>query len=165
MRCRPDFVVALLLALALPAMSACAGPRTTEARRDVQAFILETLRKQEGEAWQRVGQYLLWSYRFDTAGCELEVGRESDLGDLFTQRIPMASATVVATQNSELVFDCRQATPCVDYRIKNPQNIDEQRVARTRLLVMDDADLTPLMNAFAELHQLCRDPYSPVRRR
>ncbi len=80
----------------------------------------------------------------------------------------MADATVVGTQNSEIVFDCREGRGCVDYNIKNREQIDEQRVARTRLLVMDDRDLTPLMNAFAELHQLCRDPYapaSPVQRR
>ncbi len=157
----------LLLLLTLPLLCAW-GTAGTDARRDAQAFILETLRKQEGEAWERVGQYLIWTYGFDRSGCLLTVEREAELGDLFQQRIPMADATVVGTQNSEIVFDCREGRGCVDYNIKNREQIDEQRVARTRLLVMDDRDLTPLMNAFAELHQLCRDPYapaSPVQRR
>ena len=150
------------LLLALPLLCAWVGG-DTEARRDAKTFILETLRKQEGDAWERTGQYMIWTYGFDRAGCELTVQREAEFGDLFQQRIPMAKATAVGTQNSEIVFDCRAGLPCVDYQIKNTQVTDEQRVARTRLLVMDHEDLTPLMNAFAELHQLCRDPYSPHR--
>lgn len=153
-----------LLVLALPWLMAFTRA-DTPARRDVQTFILETLQKQEGEAWERTGQFMLWSYRFDRSGCELTVQREADLGDLFQQRIPMATATAVATQGSEIVFDCRNGQPCIDYNIKNPRLTDTQRVARTRVLVMDQQDLTPLMNAFAELHQLCRDPYSPGRSR
>lgn len=135
------------------------------ARRDAQSFILETLRKQEGEAWERTGQFMIWTYSFDRTGCALTVQREAQLGDLFQQRIPLATATAVGTQNSEIVFDCRSGEPCIDYNIKNRDVADEQRVARTRVLVMDHQDLTPLMNAFAELHQLCRDPYAPTRSR
>ena len=136
----------------------------TPARRDVETFILETLRKQEGDTWERTGQFMIWTYDFDRARCLLTIEREAELGDLFQQRIPLATASAVGTQNSEIVFDCRENTPCIDYNIKNRKQIDEQRVARTRLLVMDSQDLTPLMNAFAELHQLCRDPYAPTRR-
>lgn len=150
----------LLLALPLLCAWTVGG---TEARRDARTFILETLRKQEGDAWERTGQYMIWTYGFDRAGCDLTVQREAEFGDLFQQRIPLAKAIAVGTQNSEIVFDCRNGTPCVDYNIKNLQLTDEQRVARTRLLVMDSEDLTPLMNAFAELHQLCRDPYAPHR--
>lgn len=151
------------LLLALPLLCGWLGGGT-EARRDAKTFILETLRKQEGDAWERTGQFMIWTYQFDRAGCALTVEREAEFGDIFQQRIPMASATAVGTQNSEIVFDCRAGEPCVDYLIKNLDVTDEQRVARTRLLVMDSADLTPLMNAFAELHQLCRDPYAPHRR-
>ena len=156
---------ALLLILALPLLCAWGGGGATKARRDAQTFILETLRKQEGDAWERTGQFMIWTYSFDRAGCELTVQREAELGDLFQQRIPLAKATVVGTQNSEIVLDCRAAEPCVEYNIKNINVTDEQRVARTRVLVMDSGDLTPLMNAFAELHQLCRDPYAPTRSR
>lgn len=153
----------LLLLCALPLLWACGGGHSL--RSDVQGFILETLRKKEGDAWERTGQYMIWTYRFDRSGCELSVQREAELGDFLQQRIPLAKASVVGTQNSEIVFDCRSGEPCVDYLIKNTQRSDQQRVARTRLLVMDSEDLTPLMNAFAELHQLCRDPYAPSRSR
>ena len=153
----------LCLLLLLPAFCAGAGEGLS-ARRDAASFIVETLRKQEGDAWERTGRFLIWDYRFDASGCQLSVQRESGFGDLFQQRIPLATATAVGTQGNEIVFDCREAAACIDYRIKNPQQIDEQRVARSRLLVMDSADLPPLLNAFAELQQLCRDPYAPARR-
>lgn len=154
-----------LLPLCLvPLLWACGGGASA-VRSDVQGFILETLRKKEGDAWERTGQYMIWTYRFDRSGCELSVQREAELGDFLQQRIPLAKASAVGTQNSEIVFDCRNGEPCVDYLIKNTQLTDQQRVARTRLLVMDSEDLTPLMNAFAELHQLCRDPYAPSRSR
>lgn len=153
----------LLLAL-LPLLCAWGGGGTS-ARRDAETFILETLRKKEGDTWDRTGQYLIWTYDFDRARCLLTVEREAELGDWFQQRIPLASAAAVSTQGSEIVFDCRERADCIDYNIKNRDRADEQRVARTRLLVMDTADLTPLMNAFAELHQLCRDPYAPSRSR
>ena len=161
MRRLPSFLPLLLAAPLLVAWSR----GDTPARRDVQTFILETLKKQEGEAWERVGQFMIWEYGFDRSGCLLTIQREADLGDLFQQRIPLATASAVGTQNSEIVFDCRDGASCIDYNIKNARESDEQRVARTRLLVMDAEDLTPLMNAFAELHQLCRDPYAPSRSR
>lgn len=155
----------LILWLPLLCVSACAvAGGGTGARRDAETFILETLRKQEGEAWERTGQFMIWTYHFDRARCLLTVQREAELGDLFQQRIPLASASAVGTQNSEIVFDCRDSANCIEYNIKNRDNADEQRVARTRVLVPDGNDLTPLMNAFAELHQLCRDPYAPTRR-
>ncbi len=153
-----------VLLLVLPLLSAWGGGGTS-ARRDAETFILETLKKQEGETWERVGQYMIWSYDFDRARCLLTIGREAELGDLFLQRIPLATAMAVGTQNSEIVFDCREGTACIDYSIKNRRRNEEQRVARSRVLVMDDQDLTPLMNAFTELHQLCRDPYAPTRSR
>lgn len=156
------FAKALPLFLALPLLLAWGGG--TPARRDVHTFILESLRKQQGEAWELTGQFLIWSYGFDRSGCLLTVQREAELGDLFQQRIPMAEATVVGSQGSELVFDCRRGDGCIDYNIKNRYTTDEQQVVRTRVLVMDAQDIAPLMNAFAELHQLCRDPYAPERR-
>lgn len=154
----------LLLASMLLPLGVTAGD-STAARRDAGTFILETLRKQEGESWERTGRYLLWTYDFDSARCLLTVQREAELGDFFQQRIPLAAASPVGSQNSEIVFDCRERKPCIDYNIKNREQIDEQQVARTRVLVMDPHDLTPLINAFAELHQLCRDPYAPTRKR
>lgn len=153
-----------LLLLLVPTLCAWSGG-STPARRDAGRFILETLRKQEGAGWERVGQYMVWTYGFDQARCLLTIEREAELGDLFQQRIPLAAATPVGSQNSELVFDCRDGAACIDYNIKSRIGTDEQRVARTRVLVMDAEDLTPLMNAFAELHQLCRDPYAPTRTR
>lgn len=155
----------LVLWLPVLCVSACAlAGGGTSSRRDAETFILETLRKQEGEAWERTGQFMIWTYGFDRARCLLTVQREAELGDLFQQRIPLATASAVGTQNSEIVFDCRDGAACIDYNIKNRDQTDEQRVARTRVLVPDHQDLTPLMNAFAELHQLCRDPYAPTRR-
>jgi len=155
----------LVLVLLLPLLCAWGGHGGTSARRDAETFILETLRKQEGDGWDRVGQYMIWNYDFDRARCLLTVERDADLGNLFQQRIPLATASAVGTQGSEIVFDCRDSAPCIEYNIRNRQQTDTQRVARTRLLVMDSQDLTPLMNAFAELHQLCRDPYGPARPR
>ncbi|MES2683446.1 MAG: hypothetical protein V4650_07990 [Pseudomonadota bacterium] len=152
----------LCLLLLLP-LCAVAGEGTA-ARREAGNFIVETLRKQEGDGWERTGRFLIWDYRFDATGCQLSVQRESGFGDLFQQRIPLTLATAVGTQGNEIVFDCREAAACIDYRIKNLQEVDEQRVARSRLLVMDSADLPPLLNAFVELQQLCRDPYAPARR-
>lgn len=152
--------------LLLPALlfAACSNALVlgggTAARRDAQTFILETLRKQEGESWERVGQFMLWTYDFDRSGCLLTVQREAELGDLFQQRIPLATAEAVGVQNSEIVFACREDAACIDYNIKNRNQADEQQVARTRLLVMDAQDIDPLMNAFTELQQLCHDPYA-----
>ena len=154
--------------LLLPALlfSGCSnalvlGGGGTVARHDAQTFILETLRKQEGETWERLGQFMLWSYGFDRSGCLLTVQREAELGDLFQQRIPLAATDGMSMQGSEIVFACRDGVACIDYSVKNRNQTDEQRVARTRLLVMDAHDINPLLNAFAELHQLCRDPYAP----
>lgn len=155
----PRHTKALLMLLALPLL--CGWGGGTAARRDVQTFILETLRKQEGETWERLGQFMLWTYDFDRSGCLLTVQREAELGDLFQQRIPLAVVTATRMQNSEIFFACREGAACIDYNIKNRSQADETRVARTRVLVMDPQDLTPLLNAFAELQQLCRDPYAP----
>jgi hypothetical protein len=137
------------------------GDGGTSARRDVETFVLETLRKQEGDTWERTGRFMLWSYGFDRALCELTVQREAELGDVFRQRIPLKQAQPVGTQASEVVFDCRRGETCIRYEIQNRQQIDTQQVSRTRVLVMDPEDLNPLLNAFAELHRLCRDPYAP----
>ncbi|MES2883495.1 MAG: hypothetical protein V4709_01720 [Pseudomonadota bacterium] len=159
---RPSNLVFWLPVFCVSACAAAGGG--TPSRRDAETFILETLRKQEGEAWERTGQFMIWTYGFDRARCLLTVQREAELGDLFQQRIPLATASAVGTQNSEIVFDCRNGAACIEYNLKSTQRADEQRVARTRVLVMDHQDLAPLMNAFAELHQLCRDPYAPTRR-
>ena len=153
-----------LLLLCLPWLCALGGGGTPE-RRDVETFILETLRQQEGDTWERVGQFMTWRYGFDRARCLLSVERDAELGHYFQQRIPLAEAAPVGVQNSEIVFDCREGKPCIDYNVKTSALVDEKRVARTRLLVMDSSDVTPLINAFAELHQLCRDPYAPSRTR
>lgn len=139
------------------------GHASTPARREAQTFILETLRKQEGEGWQQLGQFMLWRYGFDRSGCLLSVEREAELGDLFQQRIPLLAAEAMPAQNSEIIFACRGGVACIDHNIKNRQQTDEQRVPRTRLLIMDANDIPPLLNAFAELQQLCRDPYAPTR--
>lgn len=151
----------LALLLALPLLLAWGGERSTEARRDVRNFILETLRKQEGATWERVGQYLAWNYEFDRSGCELQVSRRADLSDQFQQSIPLAEAQPVGGQGSELYFQCRGQRPCIEYRVANRARSDTSGQVRARLLVMDPDDLVPLQNAFAELHQLCRDPYAP----
>ena len=154
-----------LLFLMLLAMLGSAAAEANAARRDAGRFILETLGKQQGDTWERVGRFMFWTYSFDRSGCLLSVQREADFGDLFQQRIPLANATVVGAQNSEIVFDCRDGEACIDYNSKSRRGADERSVARARLLVMDTRDINPLMNAFAELHQLCRDPYAPGRLR
>ncbi|ROH89029.1 hypothetical protein ED208_11485 [Stagnimonas aquatica] len=157
MRVRARF----LLLAALPLLLAWGSDPSTQARREVRNFILETLRKQEGATWERVGQYLAWSYEFDRSGCELRVSRRADLSDQFQQSIPLAEAQPVGGEGSELLFQCRGQRPCIEYRVANRQRSDTGLQPRGRLLVMDPDDLRPLQNAFAELHQLCRDPYAP----
>ncbi|MDP3858270.1 MAG: hypothetical protein Q8Q73_10985 [Stagnimonas sp.] len=157
MRLRPSFV--LLISL-LPLLLAWGGDASTQDRRELRVFILETLRKQEGPTWDRVGQYLLWSYAFDRSGCELRVSRSAEFSDQFEQFIPLAEAQPVGGTATELAFQCRYNRPCVRYQVANPRDSDVSGRARTSLLVMDPDDVRPLQNAFAELHQLCRDPYA-----
>lgn len=158
----PRLTLSLLLLLIAPALLAW-GREELPARRDAATFVLETLRKKEGETWERTGQFLLWTYGFDRARCELTVQREAELGDVFRQRIPLKEAIAVGSLGSEIVFECRRGDACIAYEISNRQQIDARQVAKSRVMVMDPDDLTPLMNAFAELHQLCRDPYAPYR--
>lgn len=149
----------MLPVLLCPGLLWAWGDDSTPARKAARTFILETLRKQEGDTWERIGQFLQWDYRFDKAGCELTVTRDAEVGDHLQQIVPVADATPTGTQGSEIVFACRADKPCIRYRIANHEVLDEQQVSRTRLLVMDPDDLNPLMNAFAELNRLCRDPY------
>lgn len=157
MRRRPD---ALLVLCTLPLLLAWGGSASTPERRDVRTFILETLRKQDGATWERVGQYLLWSYDFDRSGCELRVSRSAEFGDRFQQFIPLAEAQPTGSTASELAFQCRYNRPCIRYQVANTRDSEVSGQARSRLLVMDPDDVRPLQNAFAELHQLCRDPYA-----
>lgn len=136
------------------------GGASTRDRRDARVFILETLRKQEGATWDRVGRDLLWSYDFDRSGCELRVSRSAEFSDEFQQFIPLAEAQPVGASSTELAFQCRYNKPCIRYHIANPRESDINGQPRTTLLVMDPDDVRPLQNAFAELHQLCRDPYA-----
>ena len=154
-----------VLLLLLPCLLGWRSNDSTEPRRDARVFILETLRQQAGSAWDRVGQFLLWSYDFDAQGCELTVQRESGFGDSFTQTIPFAEAAPVGVQRDQLLLACRARAPCIHYAVSNPRHREERRVPRSGLLVMNPDDLTPLSNAFAELHRLCRDPYSPANPR
>ena len=156
---RPRLKLLILALVVLPLLSAW-GERSTGARRDARTFILETLRKQEGDTWERVGQFLLWNYDFDRAGCELTVTRTAGLGDEFRQIIPLAEAQPVGGNASQLFFQCRYNKPCIGYVVANPDRHDESGRARSSLLVMDRDDVRSLQNAFAELHQLCRDPYA-----
>lgn len=150
----------LLLLITLPLLLAWGGESPSDERRDLRLFILETLRKQEGATWERVGQDLLWSYDFDRAGCELRVRRSAGFSDDFQQFIPMAEAQPVGSRGSELTFQCRLQRPCIRYQVANMRESEVSGQVRSSLLVMDPDDLRPLQNAFAELHQLCRDPYA-----
>jgi len=151
-----------LVLLCLPLLGAWGGGGTA-ARREASTFILETLQKPEGANYERLGQFLSWDYGFDRSRCLFSVGRSAELGDYFEQRIPLAEAAPVGVQGGELVFACREGVRCIDHVAKSREASDEKRVPRARLLVMDPLSITPLMNAFAELHQLCRDPYAPQR--
>ena len=151
---------ALLLLCTVPLLVGWFGSASTQDRRDVRTFVLETLRKQEGATWERVGQFLLWSYHFDRSGCELQVNRSAEFGDEFQQFIPLAEAQPVGGNATELAFQCRYNRPCIRYHIANTRESDVSGQPRSSLLVMDPDDVRPLQNAFAELHQLCRDPYA-----
>lgn len=157
MRPRPSV---LLLLCTVPFLVGWFGGASTQERRDVRTFVLETLRKQEGATWDRVGQFLLWSYSFDRSGCELRVSRTGEFSDEFQQFIPMAEAQPVGGNATELAFQCRYNKPCIRYHIANTRESDVNGQPRTTILVMDPDDVRPLQNAFAELHQLCRDPYA-----
>lgn len=149
----------LLLLLSLPLLLAWGGG-STPARNEARVFILETLRKQEGSTWERLGQYLFLSYDFDRSGCELRIRRAAEFGDDFQQFIPMAEAQPVGATATELAFQCRLNRPCIREQVSNPRESEDDGVPRTRILVMDPDYVRPLQNAFAELHQLCRDPYA-----
>jgi hypothetical protein len=154
-----SFTRYLLTALLLLPLPLVAADSSTAERRAADTFILEKLRKQEGETWERVGQYLQWTYAFDRAGCELAVTRDADAGNRFLQRLPLDEAEPVDTQGSEIVWACRAGRSCIRYEIASRGPTELRQVSRSRLLVMDPADLQPLLNAFVALGRLCRDPY------
>lgn len=141
----------------LPLMAAADG--STPERRAAGTFILEKLRKQQGEGWERVGQYLQWTYAFDRAGCELAVTRDADAGERFLQRLPLAEVQPVGVQGSEIVLACAVDRPCIRYEIASRGPTELRQVSRSRVLVMDTADVQPLLNAFVSLGRMCRDPY------
>lgn len=153
--------------LILVAVLALAGwsSGSTQARRDAVRFILEKLRVQRGETWDRVGKEFLWTYRFDNKGCELTVIREANYGDQFTQVIPIGDATPLWRHDANLTFYCQDTPDCITRRLQSPHvDGDEKKVGEARLLVMNPNDLPKLADAFNELHRLCDDAYRPAAR-
>lgn len=128
-------------------------------RHEANTFIVQTMSKQDGKVWDRLGQFVFFSYDFDRTGCTFTATRRAEFGEDFQQIIPMNRAVPVGTTDSELVFDCMGGGQCITHQIRNLVQLDDNTVGRSRVVVMDPTDLLPLANAFTELHRLCSDPY------
>lgn len=143
------------------------GSGNTQARQDAVRFILEKLRVQRGETWDRIGKEFLWTYRFDRQGCELTVIREAAYGDRFTVVIPVGDAAPLWRRDASLSFYCQDTADCIRRKVESTAagvDNDEKRVGEAKLLVMNPNDLPKLADAFNELHRLCDDAYRPAAR-
>ncbi len=150
------FSAAVLAVLMLPGWL---WQKDTQPRHDANAFIVQTLSKQTGKVWERLGQFVFFDYAFDSTGCEFIVTRHAEFGEDFKQIIPMSRAQVTGLTDSELVFECARDGRCITHQIRNLVTLDDRQMAATRVVAMDPADLMPVANAFQELHRLCADPY------
>ncbi len=153
-------IILLALSLWLPPAFSAGRDATSDARRDANRFIVEKLQRRDGEAWQRNGQYFLWSYSFSRDGCELRVRRE-DLrgGRVFEQSLPMADLSANWSGESALQLYCDEIGDCIDYRIDDQGERSEGRSSETSLQPPRGEDLPKLRDAFVELHRLCDDAY------
>jgi hypothetical protein len=152
-------------ALAVPLMLALAGwgGGGAQRRHDADDFILDKLRQQRGETWQRVGHEFLWDYGFDRKGCELTVQRLAPYGSRFVQIIPVGDTVPTWRHDEALSFLCRDTRDCIVERTQNVGGsgpaTEERRVGQARVLVPDPNDLPKLADAFTELNRLCDDAY------
>ena len=158
MRYRPflKLAAAVLAVLLLPGWL---FQQDTLARHDANVFIVQTLSKQSGKVWDRLGQFVFFSYDFDSEGCTFTATRHAEFAEDYQQIIPLSRAKPVGLTDSEIVFDCEGGGQCVTHQVRNLVSLDDVKAARTRLLAMDPTDLEPVANAFTELHRLCSDPY------
>lgn len=152
-----------LLALGLlPLLCAFGGGDHTSAeRRDANRFILEKLKRQAGEGWQRSGQFFLWSYRFSKDGCELTINREAvQGGELVTQIVPIADVVPVWQGSASVGLFCQATTDCIELETKGGARDNRLLLGDTAILAPQPDDLPKLVDAFAELHRLCDDAYA-----
>ena len=143
-----------------------AAPGDTQPKQDAVRFILSKLQNEQGDTWERVGQYFRWNYRFDRSGCELEITRR----DLYTadpaenlryqEVLPLTRLRPQPSSDASLLLVCTSGKACVDYRLLGKSAASgEGRLRGTRLMVPESSDLPKLQTAFDELHRLCDDPY------
>lgn len=155
---------ALTATLLTGLLAACATslvqPGDTDAKRDVIRFIERQLTREDGEGWERSGQYFAWQHQFSRDGCTLHVTRR-DLHSIriLRESIPMDRVRPGWGGQSSLLFACAYDRACIDYQHSGANLRDEGTRRQTRLLVPDPHDLPKLQDAFTELQRLCDDPY------
>lgn len=152
----------MMVAVALPA-SAAAG--TSKERRDANRFILEKLNRENGEGWQRAGQFFLWSYRFSSDGCTFDIKREAvEGGGIVAQKLPLADIVPVWQGSGSLALYCQSTTDCIEMTTSGAQQpVETKALGQTTLLAPVPDDLPKLNDAFVELHRLCDDAYRSER--
>jgi len=135
--------------------------KTSAERRNANRFILEKLKRETGEGWQRSGQFFLWSYRFSKDGCELTIIREAvQGGDLVQQIVPIADVVPVWQGSPSVGLYCQSTTDCIELDSKSASSPNSSlRIGDTSVLAPVPDDLPKLADAFAELHRLCDDAY------
>ena len=137
------------------------GHSENEQRVNAARFVLEKLREEQGDGWDRTGRWFVWSYKFSRNACELEVQREnSQTADYFRQRIPMARVSVAWNGKAHLQFACDYGDACIEIADSQRDSRETAYLNRTQVLVMRPHDLPRLMDAFEELHYLCDEAYS-----
>lgn len=152
----------LLMLLALPTCLSAAllGSETSAARRDANRFILEKLQRQDGEGWNRSGQFFLWRYAFSSDGCELTVERQAlQGGELVRQRVPVRDVVPAWAGSASLQLYCQATGGCIELQVMGSGPTRESRLSETSLLAPQPDDLPKLHDAFVELNRLCDDAY------
>lgn len=128
-------------------------------RRHAGEFVLEKLRQQQGEIWQRLGRHFFWSFDIEQH-CTLLVLREDrEGGHRLNQRIPLASVITRWESEDQLTLRCSGQTACIDYRQLADGKVHEGRLRYSKLPVAHPDDLPKLRDALLELNRLCDDRY------
>ncbi|WP_029890201.1 hypothetical protein [Polycyclovorans algicola] len=143
---------------------ACASPvmvqGDTQAKREVIVFIDRLLSREQGEGWERTGQYFAWSFNFSGDGCTLHATRRELTGSrVLRQAIPLDRTRPGWDGSTSLIFACDQGPACIDTLHQGVGLRDEFGADDTQLFAPDPHDLPKLADAFTELKRLCDDPY------
>lgn len=157
------FPLLLCLFIALPAAGLDPSWNLfgSKERRDATRFILEKLRRQSGDNWERVNRFFYWTYDFDKSGCELFISRREGGGlHVYDLEIPIAEVSPINLRDGQLRLLCRERSDCVHYRHSGPGVDDEGELGEARILPPEHFDLPKLTHAFEELSRLCDNPYA-----